>query len=149
MEHRLIVILSLHVLFQQRKAADNLNLDIASNRMCMLKVCVCMCVHARWHVRMLLVCVCYFRLLSSVLTSAIQQENGAPVRNGVGLWWRSSSVKVRPSGGHESCLLPISLSLSIGDSERKLSMPISFLCDRHNINIPESQKGAITNCPFT
>jgi len=43
----------------------------------------------------------------------------------------------------------LSLSLSIGDSERKLSLPISFLCDRHSINIPESQKGAITNCPLT
>jgi len=32
-------------------------------------------------------------------------------------------------------------SLSTGDSERKLSLPISFLCDRHSINIPESQKG--------
>ena len=76
-----------------------------------------------------------------MLTSATQPGNGAHVRNGARPSWRSFSVKVSPSSNQEE--LP--LSILAGDNERKLSLPISFLCDRHTINIPESQKGAANN----
>ena len=28
-----------------------------------------------------------------------------------------------------------------GDAERDLQLPISFLCDRHSVCVPDSQKG--------
>ena len=35
---------------------------------------------------------------------------------------------------------------AVGDSERTLNLPISYMCDRHTISLPESQSGETMSC---
>ena len=38
-------------------------------------------------------------------------------------------------------MLMIVLCMVLGDSERTLNLPISYMCDRHTISLPKSQSG--------
>ena len=40
--------------------------------------------------------------------------------------------------------VPIGGGYATGDCERTMNLPISYMCDRHTISLPESQSGMST-----